>query len=92
MRRHLLIIILIAITAITTSAQESGWSVWFYDADNAQAVQVDNAGAILNTESLPVPANYAPGTFALSRGLAVSHDGTRLAYSVTGTDMRVDNP
>jgi hypothetical protein len=67
--------------AANASAQ-SIWSVWVYD--GIHAVQVDSAGAVLQESDLPVPAGTAAG-YTLSRGLAVSPDGKRFAYTVSGT-------
>ncbi|MDQ7025147.1 MAG: SH3 domain-containing protein [Anaerolineae bacterium] len=68
------------------SAQDNSWSAWFYDSDAGRAWQVDNNGIVLHDVQLRALAIYAPNSFAFSRGLAVSHDGTRLAYSITGQD------
>ena len=70
----------------SAAQDEIPWTTWLYDSNHAHAVQLAQTGLLINDESLPIPAIYAPGTFTLSRGLAVSYDGARLAYSVTGTD------
>jgi len=70
----------------SASQDNSTWSAWFYAADSGRAVQVDAAGNVLNDVQFLAPATYAPDSFAFSRGLAVSQNGTRLAYSISGQD------
>ena len=79
-------LILTFIFISSLSAQEATWSAWFYDETAGQAWQVDSTGVTLNDVRLPVPALYAPDSFVFSRGLSVSYDGNRLAYSITGQD------
>lgn len=66
-----------------SSAQTDSWSIWLFDMDAGRAVQVDNAGALLNDVILPVPADYLNYTFAPQLG--ISPDGTRIAYALSGT-------
>jgi hypothetical protein len=68
------------------AAQGSAWTLWLYDSNVGRAWQVDNAGIVLQDIQLLVPAEYAPASFNFSYGLAVSHEGTRLAYTITGQD------
>lgn len=87
MRRWFAILITTILLIGQVSAQDSAWSAWFYDADAGRAWQVDNTGVVLHDVQLRVPAIYAPNAFTFSRALAVSYDGTRLAYSITGQDV-----
>jgi hypothetical protein len=87
MRRGFVLIIVWAFLLVgQTAAQGSVWTTWLYDSTTGRAWQVDNAGIVLHDMQLPAPAEYAPDAFTFSYGLAVSHDGTRLAYSITGQD------
>jgi hypothetical protein len=86
MRRWFVLIISMILYVIPASAQAT-WTVWFYDSGAGRAWQVDNAGFVLHDIQFLAPSVYAPNTFTFSRGLAVSHDGTRLAYSITGQDV-----
>lgn len=80
--RRLWIVLLCVVSLIPLQAQDEAWSVWVYDANLGQAVQLDNIGTVLNDVILPVPAPYLE--YQLSRKIAISPDGTRIAYSVTG--------
>jgi Bacterial SH3 domain len=85
-RWFVIIILLTALLMQRTAAQNNPWTAWFYDSATGRAWQIDHAGSVLHEIQLLAPALYAPGTFTFSYGLAVAHDGTRLAYSVTGQD------
>ena len=85
MRRWFVLIISMILYVIPASAQAT-WTVWFYDSSAGRAWQVDNTGSVLHDIQFLAPAVYAPNTFAFSYGLAVSHDGTHLSYSITGQD------
>ena len=84
MRRLCLLFILI-FTATQVTAQTEGWSVWVYDATQGRAIQVDNTGITLEDVILPVPAPY--NEYMLSQTVAISPDGRRVAYAVTGTTV-----
>jgi len=79
-------IIMIGSISPTGAQDAASWSVWVYDASSGHAVQVDDAGTIRNDLTLPVPDAYAPESYRYSLGMAVSDDGTRLAYRLRGLD------
>lgn len=80
--RRLWIILIVTLMTISTTAQDSVWSVWLFDAGAGQAVQVESTGIVLNDLILPIPAAY--DTYTLASNIAISPDGTRIAYSVAG--------
>lgn len=82
MRRFITLLIFILLTIGSINAQDDTWLIWVYEANLGQAIQVDNSGVVQRDVTLTVPTNYAE--WAFSPQLAVSPDGTRLAYVVTG--------
>jgi SH3 domain-containing protein len=78
------LILFFLILTLPIQAQDTTWQIWVYDANLGQTVLVDNRGTVQSDTILPVPAPYI--TWEFSRTIAVSPDGTRLAYSVVGTN------
>ena len=87
MRRWFVVIVFSLLMIVgQAAAQDSSWTAWFYAAANGRAVQVDSGGNVLHDVQLPLPETYLAETVTFLSRLAVSHDGTRLAYTVTGQD------
>lgn len=80
--RRIWILLLLMLPMNQISAQDNVWSVWVYDASQGRAIQVDNTGVTLEDIILPVPAPY--NDYSLSQTVAISPDGRRVAYAVSG--------
>lgn len=82
--RRICLLLLFLLPVGQSSAQIDSWSIWLFDAGAGRAIQVDNAGVLLNDIILPVPAPYL--NYALAPQLSISPDGTRIAYAINGTN------
>jgi hypothetical protein len=69
---------------IHLSHAQDSWIVWLYDAQSGEIYLVENTGAVQISSVLPVPTAFV--SYSLSPNLAVSLDGQRLAYSISGTN------
>lgn len=86
--RRFWLVLLFLLPVSQVSAQDTVWSVWVYDAGQGRAIQVDNTGVTLEDVILPVPAPY--NEYTLSSTIAISPDGRRIAYAVSGATSNND--
>lgn len=80
MRRGLLLIFLLTIALLTSTALAAGspWSVWLYTQQTGQLRQIDDSGAQVNAFVVPTPPTISAAGYPHS--IAISHDGTLFAY------------
>lgn len=84
MRFRWWIIGLVMLVVLPTQAQTELWSAWVYDNGSGRAAYIAATGAVQHDLILPVLAEFDAATVRYSNGLAVSPDGSRLAYRVSG--------
>lgn len=87
MRRRLWILLVssmwLLLSAGGLDAQAATWSAWLYNRDAGQMLLIDSNGSVLSDLTLPL----VQGHRVYSHNVAVSHDGTRIAYTVYSPDM-----
>lgn len=86
-RRGIVLIGILLLFVGSTSAQDATWIAWLYNAEQGRATQVSATGEVIADVELAVPSEFIDGSATFASGLAVSGDGTRFAYRITGTDF-----
>ncbi|MEO1287046.1 MAG: SH3 domain-containing protein [Chloroflexota bacterium] len=84
MRRWSILLILSLLFTMPTLAQTDtdDWTIWAFEADSGRAFHVTQVGVSLYDVILPIPDTFVTASYAPN--IAVSPDGTRVAYGVTG--------
>lgn len=85
MRRSILWLLLLCFSTAIVQSQESAiWTMRLYDSGNG-TITLQSPNATIDRINLPVPADMVD-ELRFSRGISLSDDGTRAAYSLAGVD------
>ena len=76
---------LLLASIVPAGAQAANWTAWLYNNETGRMVQVDEHGDVRRDLTLPTVIGHT----GYSHDAAVSHRGTRIAYTVHNPDMNV---